>query len=222
MLADKKIMLLGIIQSFFEGIKRLHVSSELSARDISTYCDHVGAMYIFVFMWTPALESTSNSELFHGWIFASFMVRTRDIQRAAIDIPSDVQCIISFVSCMPSCTALPADLRAHRQQLVLSAAQDGPQSGTILALHFYRCRCRVVCSGCDCGKHFICGCTCTFSSCHSIDINVFLSCACDCSITPCDWWRSSSSRSAAACSGLAWALCEVGECSAFACPCATT
>lgn len=48
---DQKIALLGMIQSFFEG-----------------------AMYIFVFMWTPALASTSNSELFHGWIFASFMI----------------------------------------------------------------------------------------------------------------------------------------------------
>jgi hypothetical protein len=33
-----------------------------------------GAMYIFVFMWTPALENTSTHEIYHGWIFASFMV----------------------------------------------------------------------------------------------------------------------------------------------------
>jgi MFS family permease len=48
---DRKIIYLGVIQSFFEG-----------------------AMYIFVFMWTPALESTSDREIFHGWIFASFMI----------------------------------------------------------------------------------------------------------------------------------------------------
>jgi len=48
---DRKIALLGIIQSFFEG-----------------------AMYIFVFMWTPALESTSAQAISHGWIFASFMI----------------------------------------------------------------------------------------------------------------------------------------------------
>lgn len=50
---DSKIIYLGIIQSFFEG-----------------------AMYVFVFMWTPALESTSNSPIFHGWIFACFMICT--------------------------------------------------------------------------------------------------------------------------------------------------
>jgi MFS family permease len=49
---DRKIMLLGIIQSFFEG-----------------------AMYVFVFMWTPALAATNNKlPIYHGWIFASFMV----------------------------------------------------------------------------------------------------------------------------------------------------
>jgi len=48
---DRKIALLGIIQSFFEG-----------------------SMYIFVFMWTPALESTSEHGIYHGWIFASFMI----------------------------------------------------------------------------------------------------------------------------------------------------
>jgi hypothetical protein len=51
LVADRKIALLGCIQSFFEG-----------------------AMYVFVFMWTPALESTSDYEIYHGWIFASFMI----------------------------------------------------------------------------------------------------------------------------------------------------
>jgi len=54
LLADSKIIYLGIIQSFFEG-----------------------AMYIFVFMWTPALEETSpwtGQLISHGWIFASFMI----------------------------------------------------------------------------------------------------------------------------------------------------
>eukprot|EP01006_Ploeotia_vitrea_P020250 TRINITY_DN52524_c0_g1_i1.p1 TRINITY_DN52524_c0_g1~~TRINITY_DN52524_c0_g1_i1.p1 ORF type:complete len:335 (-),score=161.63 TRINITY_DN52524_c0_g1_i1:616-1620(-) len=41
---DKKIMYLGVIQSFFEG-----------------------AMYIFVFIWTPALSSTSEMEILHGY-----------------------------------------------------------------------------------------------------------------------------------------------------------
>jgi len=51
---DSKIIYLGVIQSFFEG-----------------------AMYIFVFMWTPALEATSpwtNHVISHGWIFACFMI----------------------------------------------------------------------------------------------------------------------------------------------------
>jgi MFS family permease len=49
--SDRKIVLLGFVQSFFEG-----------------------GMYVFVFMWTPALESTSDYEIYHGWIFASFMI----------------------------------------------------------------------------------------------------------------------------------------------------
>ena len=48
---DTKIAYLGIIQSFFEG-----------------------SMYVFVFMWTPALSSTSRSPIYHGWVFASFMI----------------------------------------------------------------------------------------------------------------------------------------------------
>ena len=54
---DPKIIYLGVIQSFFEG-----------------------AMYIFVFMWTPALEATSpwtEQLISHGWIFACFMVGWR-------------------------------------------------------------------------------------------------------------------------------------------------
>jgi len=31
-------------------------------------------MYIFVFMWTPALESTTVFPIHHGWIFACFMI----------------------------------------------------------------------------------------------------------------------------------------------------
>lgn len=53
LMQDPKIPLLGLTQSFFEG-----------------------AMYVFVFMWTPALESTSEFPIAHGWIFASFMICT--------------------------------------------------------------------------------------------------------------------------------------------------
>lgn len=48
---DGKVFLLGVIQSSFEG-----------------------GMHIFVFMWTPALETTSATEVRHGWVFASFMM----------------------------------------------------------------------------------------------------------------------------------------------------
>lgn len=48
---DPKIWMLGLTQSFFEG-----------------------AMYVFVFMWTPALESVSTVPILHGWIFACFMI----------------------------------------------------------------------------------------------------------------------------------------------------
>jgi MFS transporter, MFS domain-containing protein family, molybdate-anion transporter len=49
--ADKHVRMLGIVQSAFEG-----------------------AMFVFVFMWTPALESTTDEPILHGWIFASMMV----------------------------------------------------------------------------------------------------------------------------------------------------
>jgi len=51
---DIKILSIGLIQSLFEG-----------------------AMYSFVFIWTPALQrgtSGSHGDLPFGWIFASFMV----------------------------------------------------------------------------------------------------------------------------------------------------
>lgn len=55
MLADEKILLVGIIQSAFES-----------------------AMYLMVFSWTPALQSASQimsfGEIPHGMIFSSFMV----------------------------------------------------------------------------------------------------------------------------------------------------
>mmetsp|Transcript_6603 Transcript_6603/g.17749 ORF Transcript_6603/g.17749 Transcript_6603/m.17749 type:complete len:441 (+) Transcript_6603:75-1397(+) len=51
MMADKRILLIGAIQSAFEG-----------------------AMYTFVFMWTPALQTISATEIPHGMIFSSFMV----------------------------------------------------------------------------------------------------------------------------------------------------
>jgi len=44
------IVALGFVQSFFEG-----------------------AMYLFVFMWTPALDGL-NPDINHGWIFATFML----------------------------------------------------------------------------------------------------------------------------------------------------
>jgi len=50
--ADRKVALVGLIQAFFEG-----------------------SMYTFVFMWTPALESTSGgAAISHGWVFACFML----------------------------------------------------------------------------------------------------------------------------------------------------
>lgn len=48
---DRSLTLLGVIQSCFEG-----------------------GMYIFVFMWTPALESVSASAVLLGWVFACYMI----------------------------------------------------------------------------------------------------------------------------------------------------
>ncbi|KAI9336115.1 major facilitator superfamily [Obelidium mucronatum] len=53
MIADKKILALGVSQSLYES-----------------------AMYIFVFLWTPTLEHLTREArtIKHGWIFACFMV----------------------------------------------------------------------------------------------------------------------------------------------------
>jgi len=48
---DPRVFVLGWIQSLFEG-----------------------GMYLFVFMWTPALSSVTEKKLNHGWIFACFML----------------------------------------------------------------------------------------------------------------------------------------------------
>lgn len=55
LLSDEKILLLGISQSAFEG-----------------------AMYIFTFVWTPALQTAAGQvgEIPHGTIFSSFMAAT--------------------------------------------------------------------------------------------------------------------------------------------------
>ncbi|KAA8492112.1 Molybdate-anion transporter [Porphyridium purpureum] len=52
MLRDRRILMIGLIQSCFEG-----------------------AMYTFVFVWTPAMQARSGDvEIPHGMIFSSFMV----------------------------------------------------------------------------------------------------------------------------------------------------
>jgi len=55
-MADSRILLLGSVQSLFEG-----------------------AMYVFVFLWTPALaedaeEFAQESSGIHGFVFSAFMV----------------------------------------------------------------------------------------------------------------------------------------------------
>ncbi|GJD08767.1 Molybdate-anion transporter [Galdieria sulphuraria] len=49
--AEQRIWLLGVFQSCFESV-----------------------MYIFVFMWTPALQLTSSTNIPHGLVFSCFMV----------------------------------------------------------------------------------------------------------------------------------------------------
>jgi predicted MFS family arabinose efflux permease len=52
--SDRKVLLLGLIQSLFEG-----------------------SMYVFVLEWTPALtidKNSSNPSIPHGYIFAAYMV----------------------------------------------------------------------------------------------------------------------------------------------------
>lgn len=48
---DRKVFLLGALQSMFEG-----------------------AMYVFVFMWTPTLQRSKEVAVPHGVVFAAFMV----------------------------------------------------------------------------------------------------------------------------------------------------
>jgi MFS transporter, MFS domain-containing protein family, molybdate-anion transporter len=50
-LTNKNVALIGFMQSLFEG-----------------------AMYTFVFMWTPALKNTTPFKPLLGWIFSAFMV----------------------------------------------------------------------------------------------------------------------------------------------------
>jgi hypothetical protein len=49
--SDARIVMVGLMQSFFES-----------------------GMYIFVFMWTPALKMTTPFNVLLGWVFAAFMV----------------------------------------------------------------------------------------------------------------------------------------------------
>lgn len=49
--SDPVVIMLGISQSLFEA-----------------------AMYVFVVMWTPALEDTSTTPVSHGWAFSTFML----------------------------------------------------------------------------------------------------------------------------------------------------
>jgi MFS transporter, MFS domain-containing protein family, molybdate-anion transporter len=63
---DPKIVCLGLVQSLFEG-----------------------SMYMFVLMWTPVLQRGAGADdmIPHGYIFASFMVRSLSLSRF-LDFPS--------------------------------------------------------------------------------------------------------------------------------------
>jgi MFS family permease len=92
--ADRKIALLGIIQSFFEG-----------------------SMYVFVFMWTPALASTSSSPIYHGWIFASFMISVligSSLFQYLLNLSIRVERIALYMFCVAGASLLlPAFTTSH-------------------------------------------------------------------------------------------------------------
>ena len=82
---DRKVLYLGVAQSMFES-----------------------SMYIWVFMWTPALEEASSEPIHHGLIFATFMVAVLigstifdNIEAAKRNIASDAVIMLTFaVVCM--------------------------------------------------------------------------------------------------------------------------
>ena len=99
---NERVMLLGLIQSCFES-----------------------AMYIFVFMWTPALEASAaasggGGSLPHGVIFAAFMVAimigSKVFELAIVHTP--VEQLARIVFGVSACTlAVPVLTSSHTLQL---------------------------------------------------------------------------------------------------------
>lgn len=101
-LASKpRIWLLGFVQTLFEG-----------------------AMYIFVFSWTPTLEDTAEDEgMPHGTVFASFMVSIMigtflyQHQSALATRPTEQILKLNAVAAA-ACLAVPAVTASHRATLL--------------------------------------------------------------------------------------------------------
>jgi len=90
---DPKIMILGCIQSLFEG-----------------------AMYLFVFMWTPAVDSIAPREINHGWMFANFMlscmIGTEIFSRVSKTVTVE-KCLIIVLSCASATMFLSAQFASY-------------------------------------------------------------------------------------------------------------
>ena len=73
---DRKVLLIGLVQSLFEG-----------------------SMYIFVFMWTPKLEASLGKELPHGQSFGSFMcsMMLGSIAAEAVALPPEMYTAALFL-----------------------------------------------------------------------------------------------------------------------------
>ncbi|GBG31436.1 Molybdate-anion transporter [Hondaea fermentalgiana] len=94
MASNPRIWLLGIVQSCFEG-----------------------AMYIFVYMWTPTLESTASDEgMPHGIVFACFMVSIMigtHIYQLALK-HKETETVLMYNAAVASlCLAAPAFTSSH-------------------------------------------------------------------------------------------------------------
>lgn len=90
---DPKIIILGMIQSMFEG-----------------------AMYLFVFMWTPAIDDIAPREINHGWMFANFMlscmVGTEIFSRVSKTVSVE-KCLIIVLGCASVTMFLSAQFASY-------------------------------------------------------------------------------------------------------------
>jgi len=95
---DPVIMLLGLSQALFEA-----------------------AMYVFVVMWTPTLDSSSSTPVSHGWVFSSFMlciILGGTVYKQYLAFGGSVEKLMLFTCGVASIAlAIPTMVQEHNIQL---------------------------------------------------------------------------------------------------------